>query len=43
MSYSRTNWVNGDLITAEKLNNIEDKLEETPDILCIILHYNGLN
>ena len=28
MAYSKTTWVTGDVITAEKLNNIENKVEE---------------
>lgn len=28
MSYVKTNWVTGDLVTAEKLNNIENALCE---------------
>lgn len=27
MSYNKTNWVSGDVITAEKLNNIEEGIE----------------
>lgn len=28
MAYSKTTWANGDVITAEKLNNIESGIEE---------------
>lgn len=37
MTYNKTTWQSGDVITAEKLNNIEDALESfsnTPE-------YNG--
>lgn len=27
MSYNKTTWINGDIITAQKLNNIEDGIE----------------
>lgn len=27
MSYTRTNWVTGDVVTAEKLNNIETRID----------------
>ena len=29
MAYNKTTWQNGDVITAEKLNNIENGIEET--------------
>lgn len=42
MSYSRTNWVDGDLITAEKLNNIESEIGQTSAIPTItITAHNG--
>ena len=31
MSYNKTTWVNGDVITAEKMNNIEDGIEGASD------------
>lgn len=31
MSYEKTTWQNGDTITAEKLNNIEEGIEEAKD------------
>lgn len=31
MAYSKTTWVNGDTITAEKLNNIENGVAENDD------------
>lgn len=32
MSYTKTTWQAGDVITAAKLNNIEDALEELSNI-----------
>lgn len=29
MAYNKTEWQNGDVITAEKLNNMENGIEET--------------
>lgn len=34
MSYEPTNWKNGDLITAEKLNNIENGVKNISNISC---------
>lgn len=31
MNYNKTNWFVGDVITADKLNNIEDYLEQISD------------
>jgi hypothetical protein len=36
MSYEKTNWQKGDVITAEKLNNIENELEALDDRVFIV-------
>lgn len=36
MSYEKTNWQKGDVITAEKLNNIENALEALDDRVFIV-------
>lgn len=33
MSYIKTNWQTGDIVTAEKLNKIENQLEKTGGVL----------
>lgn len=33
MSYTKTNWQTGDIVTAEKLNKIENQLEKTGGVL----------
>lgn len=36
MSYIKTTWETGDVITAEKLNNIENELEALDDRVFIV-------
>lgn len=37
MNYRKTTWQNGDQITAEKLQNMEDGLEELAEIVTVIV------
>lgn len=37
MSYTKTAWTDGDVISAEKLNHIEEGVSESPDI--IVVHF----
>ena len=37
MSYTKTNWQNGDIITAEKMNNIENGIDIAENNVVIIL------
>ncbi len=41
MSYEKTTWVNGDVITAEKLNHIEEGIKNAGDL--IEVHIIGEN
>lgn len=36
MSYTKTNWTSGDVITAEKLNNLESGVEATSDVISFV-------
>ena len=35
MAYNKTNWKTGDVISAEKLNNIEDGITNVDNIMII--------
>lgn len=42
MSYEPTNWKNGDIVTAEKLNKIESQLEQNDGLAPLILSGDDL-
>ena len=43
MSYEKTTWVNGDIITAEKMNNIEDGIANAGNMLiCNTVYHSNL-
>ena len=35
MSYTKQTWVNGDIITAEKLNHMEDGIENAGGVILL--------
>ena len=41
MSYEKQTWANGDVITAEKLNHMEDGIENAGGALVVHMTYNA--